>query len=412
VTAPPAEQPSPAHDSLVDPQRRSANLDVLRAIAALMVLCCHAYLLGVWQQRAHEADTIFTMRWSITALLGFAASGVWLFFALSGYLITKPFVRSLVTGEALPRLLPYGVRRGARIYPLYWVVLVATTLVLGSGVIGSSFPAVFLLGHNLVPKREDAVLAVAWTLTIEMLFYLLVPVAALLLRKALGPRVAPARLATIVGFVFVLSTLWTCAAVAVRNPEQRTWLQFVLPGILAMFCPGILLAIAEHPLDGSHWRTWLVSFPRRRFTALVAVAAIVGAALLHDGVSPSDGPYSKGLRPYHLSRPLYALGYGLLLAWALRAPGPRTRLWERLAAVGLISYGIYLIHFFVVTTLRSESWGEDVVPLPHGGLGAYLVHVAFLLVLTLPLAWLSWHAYERPVLTRAIALVDRRRDRA
>ena len=408
TTSLPADIPQPATDSLVDPHRRSANLDVLRALAAIMVLCCHAYILGVWHNTAHETDTIFTTRWMISALLGFGASGVWMFFALSGYLITKPFVRSLVQGDPLPRVVPYGVRRGARIYPLYWAVLLATTLVVGRAAIGGELPAVWLLVHNLVPGRESAVLPVAWTLTIEVLFYLLVPVAAMLLRRCLGWRIRPAHLATIVATVFVLSTAWTFAAGRVPSTERRTWLQLVLPGVLAMFCPGILLAIGEHALDGSRWRYWLQSFPRRGVAGVVAVAALLGAIGLHDG-GISDAQVYAGLRPYHLSRPLYALGYGLLLAWALRAPGPTTRWWDRLAQIGLISYGIYLIHYFVVSTLHSESWGVDVVPLPHAGLGPYLVHVAFLLAITLPLAWVSWHRFERPILERAISFVDRRR---
>jgi peptidoglycan/LPS O-acetylase OafA/YrhL len=397
----------PAADSLVDPRRRSANLDVLRAVAAVMVLCTHAYILGVWRTPPLEPAPILTTRWTIDALLGFGGSGVWLFFALSGYLITKPFIRSLVTGDPLPRLLPYGVRRAARIYPLYWVVLVAMVLVIGRSAIGADLAPVWLLMHNLVPHHESAILPVAWTLTLEVLFYLLVPVAALLLRRCIGRRVPPAHLATVVAAVFVLSTAWTFAAGRVQSTEHRTWLQLVLPGVVAMFCPGILLAIAEHSLEGSRWRYWLQTFPRRRIAGVVAAAALVGALALHDGGVGDTGVHT-GLRPYHLSRPLYALGYGLVLAWALRAPGPRTRWWDRLAAVGLISYGIYLLHYLVATTLHTESWGKGLVPLPHAGFGPYLVHVAFLLAITLPLAWLSWHGFERPVLTRAIALADRR----
>jgi peptidoglycan/LPS O-acetylase OafA/YrhL len=49
-------------------------------------------------------------------------------------------------------------------------------------------------------------------------------------------------------------------------------------------------------------------------------------------------------------------------------------------------------------------------PLHHGGAFAYVVHVAFLLGLTLQIAWASWHFFERPILKRAVAFARRWQD--
>ena len=114
---------APSADSLVDVSVRAPNLDILRAAAATMVLLCHAYQLGdraviITPDGSTAQGAFLSARWTVDALVGLGASGVWLFFGISGYLISKPFVRALVHGEPLPSLLPYSVRRLARLYPL------------------------------------------------------------------------------------------------------------------------------------------------------------------------------------------------------------------------------------------------------------------------------------------------------
>src|SRR5436309_6084224 len=105
--------------------RRSANLDVVRAVAALMVLAAHAVALSVGPGNPSLP------RWADTAV-AFLSNGVWLFFALSGYLIAGPFLRALVAGRAQPPATSYTVRRAARILPAYWIAL-AVAVVFATG---------------------------------------------------------------------------------------------------------------------------------------------------------------------------------------------------------------------------------------------------------------------------------------
>src|SRR4051794_31497697 len=98
--------------------RRSANLDVVRAIAALMVLVAHAVVLSVGAGSAHLSRTAGDT-------VAFLSNGVWLFFALSGYLIAGPFLRALAEGRRQPPVRSYAIRRAARILPAYWVALAA-----------------------------------------------------------------------------------------------------------------------------------------------------------------------------------------------------------------------------------------------------------------------------------------------
>ena len=79
-----------------------------------------------------------------------------------------------------PELVPYALRRGFRIFPLYWVAV--TTVIVVNGLAGTQLwqvPFHYALLQNLVPGQQEALLTVAWTLTIEVLFYVAVPLLAL-----------------------------------------------------------------------------------------------------------------------------------------------------------------------------------------------------------------------------------------
>ncbi len=114
-------------------------------------------------------------------------------------------------------------------------------------------------------------------------------------------------------------------------------------------------------------------------------------------VLSSAAPLRWGVVPYELladaSRPLFAIGYGLLVAAAIRAPawGERRR-WA--LELGLVSYGIYLLHPVVIAVLAQAG----LAPVPHDTLIAYVVNTACLAALTIPLALASWRWLEQPAI--------------
>ncbi len=396
-------------DTLVDQQVRSHNLDILRALAALMVLFFHAYLLGVREINLPAEGAILSMRWLADVSSRFLSTGVWLFFGLSGYLISKPFIDKLINGEQLPPLVPYAIRRAARIYPLYWVTVTATIIILRLGPDDGAgyFPFHYGLVHNVIPKRQTAVLGVAWTLTLEVLFYLLVPIAAIVVaRVCRGRPVRPSTLATLVGLTWLASVVWTALAATLDPGTTQAWARGLFPAMLGMFCPGILLAIGAHSLDGSRWRWWLKEFPYSVWAVPAAIVCLAAAAMLLMGIHYSGRvPGRTWFFLNDLSRPLFAVGYGLVLARAIRSRPWGGRLRGLLVELGLISYGIYLFH--AVLFVAFDDRYPDFIPLHRGGAFAYVVHAIFLAGMTLPLAWVSWHYFERPILKRAVRFANR-----
>jgi peptidoglycan/LPS O-acetylase OafA/YrhL len=366
------------------------TVDALRALAALSVLACHAYALGgrvipVRAQHVYDVPLITL------------ATGVWLFFAISGYVISRPFVMALARGKPLPALGGYSVRRALRIFPLYWVALTAVIAIAGNGGAKAWQLAVHcLLLNNLVPGRQASLFSVAWTLTLEVLFYISVPLLASILHRR--RELDAERLAALVVCSWLLSTAFTAIADLQGDGEIGLWLRGSFLAMWQMFCPGILLALAPE-LRRRSWARALVELPgHRRAWAAAAVLLVCGAVL------GAAAPLRFGVVPYHLlvdsSRPLFALGYGAVLAAAIRRPRLGSS-W--LLELGLVSYGIYLLHAVLLTFLLSPH-GRALVPLPYDGLGAFAVHVAFLTALTIPLAIVSWRWLELPLIRVGRAL--------
>jgi peptidoglycan/LPS O-acetylase OafA/YrhL len=145
--------------------RRSRELDAVRAVAALMVLAGHAYAVS----GSAPSRTLLEPK---AMLVNNGGAGIWLFFALSGYLIAAPFLRALRDGTKLPSFGGYLLRRGARILPAYWVAFAALAVLVPVTMTWWQPLLHGVLLQNLVPGEAQALFFVAWTLGIEVLFYL------------------------------------------------------------------------------------------------------------------------------------------------------------------------------------------------------------------------------------------------
>lgn len=167
-----------------------------------------------------------------------------------------------------------------------------------------------------------------------------------------------------------------------------------------MFCPGLLLAIAPHLRD-PWWRRWVVEFPRQRSAIVLACVAFLAGLLLE-----CDAPLRWGIVPYQLlvdaARPLLAIGYGLGVAWAIRS-----RPWRGgggwLFELGLVSYGLYLIHPLIEAAITKL----DLTPAHGNTVPAFVLNTVVLAVLTVPLAMLSWRRFERPLIDWAKRIARR-----
>ncbi|WP_367387833.1 acyltransferase family protein [Lewinella sp. LCG006] len=162
--------------------RYIAEVDGLRFMAIMPVLVQH---LSERTQRYAAQDWATPLADNFVAFWASRGTiGVFLFFAISGFILGLPFAKYHLQGGRKVGLSQYFWRRLTRLEPPYMVWMVIFFLVLlvkGSYSFGELFPHLGAsLGylHNIVYEDYSVINPVAWSLEIEIQFYLLAPVLA------------------------------------------------------------------------------------------------------------------------------------------------------------------------------------------------------------------------------------------
>lgn len=327
----------------------------MRGFAAAGVVAVHATVFGVYAAEPGIAggpvQGTIDRYGALGQVLISGAAGVLLFFVLSGYLLSRPFVRSWVDGEPFPSIPRYLRNRLLRILPAYWIVL--TVSLLAFGALGASRRQVaetYLLDVDWLTVPINAYLGQAWTLSVEMRFYLLLPLAGLLLLgvRRLGGRRLPrsARIWLLVVTALGLG-LWSATGSDAPSAFRLTFATAAYG-----FAPGVALAAIEQ-LPLRRLLAW-------RRTGVVALAC--GGAGLPLWLYPPA--LAAVARAVHVSPLVLQALVGWLLVGSLlvaqwsgqRLPravdNPLTR-WG-----GSRSYGIYLVHMPVVHWLLPGAVGD------------------------------------------------------
>ena len=337
------------------------EIDGLRAVAVLPVILFHAGL------------PLFPG--------GFA--GVDVFFVISGYLITTLILLDVEGGRfSIGR---FYERRARRILPALFVVM-AVTLPLAFLVMlpsqlrdltdSAAAVAVFLSNFYFLsqvdyfaPDAELQPLLHTWSLAVEEQFYLLFPLAFVLLwRRGRGLTIA------VLAIVAVLS-LMLAAWAAGENPARN----FFFTGTrMWELLAGALAAIGLHgrPLRGNG------------LLAGAGMAMILGAMLVFDGQTPFPSLWT--LVPV----------VGTVLVIMFAGPGTavaRLLSWRGFVGIGLISYSAYLWHQPAFALARIYHVAEPPVWAMAALFGA-----------TLGLAWLTWAWVEQPFRRRPVPLLPQR----
>jgi peptidoglycan/LPS O-acetylase OafA/YrhL len=371
---------------------RWVSIDALRAIAALMVLVSHVVVVSQPDGIAKHVSRL--------------GVGVWIFFAASGYLIAGPYLRALLEGRASPSVRHYAVRRAVRILPAYWVAFAAILLLATGSALSHwwQLPVHALLAQGLVPDELKNLYLVAWSLSVEAIFYVLVPLGAWAIQCALRGRTVPLkRLVAVVMALWGISVAISfCLALAYPLQPGRSLpgnIQVLdLVGSLANFCPGMLVFLAVSAGAGSRWRRRYDAVASRPLPTLVIASLLLLAA--------TQLPFQTSRLAAAAQGPLFGIASGLILATFVHAAWNRT-LTRVLAPIGLVSYGVYLWHWVIVSALVHNN-----VTIVSGvGLPATAVRIAVLMGLTIPIATLSWLFIERPLLRRTAGWERRRKAR-
>ncbi len=381
-----ATDPAASTEPQAEAGQRSSWIPALagyRALAALAVFGFHIASIeppeGPWGE------------WTLP--LGSAA--VSLFFALSGFLIYRPFAW-WAFGRGKPiKAGPFILRRAVRILPLYWTVLTIHLFVFGRG--GANSLGDYLTAYALIQNFRGSLVFippfVAWSLCIELWFSVSLPTIAWILRRVGHGRSLKQRLfIQLFGFGWLagLATVFRIWALSQeRGGGQLLW----FPGYLDWFSAGIILATLS-----TYWQIRVPPVTIRRLAANPALTAFLGLmsywVITKIGVPGGFVPTTAFQT--HSQFSLQAVMSFFLLAAAV-LPNSNLGVAGRLLAsrplawVGSLSYGIYLIHPVVIDEiLARQEMARPVLAL-------------MALTLTTTSAFLIHHLVERP----AAQLIDR-----
>ena len=349
-------------------------LDGLRGIAVLLVVLSHL----------SNADLFLLPGLDFR---GTGKYGVYLFFSLSAFLLTRPLLRDDADLVAPRGWIRYALRRALRILPLYWLVLF-TNWAVTQWAPTPAMPSLTTdewIGHLLFQQGKG----VYWTIPVEVSYYFVLPFVAATYR-ALRLELVAISCATGAAIAFAL-LVWPV-------PEDvRDSLN------VGVYLPIFLLGSYAAAVD-THWNTKRPdSVPRRKHVATalallgaLGIAAIspAGASLIVSQELPKDWMHGHTL-PFGLAWAAVVLGTLHGAAWLERGLSLRA-----LRLIGVVSFSVYLWHIPVARSIVLLGLGNP-------WLVAWAIVVASVAVGIVSFALVEWPFTRSAFVERGIRRIGR-----
>ena len=358
---------------------RLGVLDGLRGLAVLLVVWYHLWEIS-W----------LSPPWWLVFIPATGFIGVHLFFFLSGFVISYPFVRAMILGNPQPTWAHFAWRRFIKIVPSY-LLAIAAAYAIGYAQLqpnASLFPDLIthlLFVHTWFPDRYGTIDGVLWTLAVEVEFYFIFPLIWLCFKR--GPWLTTAAM-------IAIAWAWrSWMAHCCYNTLFPQW-EENLPGYLDIFACGMISAYLFTRF-GNRWRG-------SHLDLVPPMVAIAGFALL--------AVLLQNLYAYRFNdqwagvwqidnRSLLGAAFALIALGSLASP----RWWQilldnaPLRFMATISYNLYLYHQLVGRELLSHRippYAGD----PHYDPEWQIRYTATAFAVAIGQATLVTYLFERPLL--------------
>ncbi len=208
------------------------------------------------------------------------------FFVISGFLLYRPYVAARARGRPVPSAKRYARRRALRILPAYWTTL--TLLAIFPGIVGvlsgdwwRYYGYLQLYSH----RTQGGGIPVAWTLCVEVTYYIALPVWALAVRRITADGGAR----TLLGAEIWPLALVAAGGVAVQLAAAERLIPYQLgvslAGQITWLAIGMGLAgasVAAHQ-DGAMLRRLRAFADRPELCWAVSIAAFAGLMAMVPG---------------------------------------------------------------------------------------------------------------------------------
>ena len=349
------------------------EIDGLRAVAIIAVLFSH---FNLHLTKAMGLDETFLYSQPVSRFLELCGNGVSIFFCISAFILSIPFIEQYLYNKPPVQLKQYYLRRLTRLEVPYLLVLTALfifQLLMMNESFRESLPhyiSSFFYSHNIVYGRRSTINPVAWTLEIEVQFYLLLPlmVKVFLIKHAIGRRL-----------LFIL--LIVCCGYSYAKFDNffiNAHLQYSIFAYLPVFLMGFLLAdlyLQHKQLLKQQSILWDISF----ITGFILVVYCSGDTRF----------YMQWLE--YISYPMLFIG---MLKGTLSNKILTTN-W--LMLIGTMCYSIYLLHYAILyflvdhvsSRLLTNNYYQDL-----------LLQGAMVLPIVLLASLLFYRLVEKPCMDR------------
>lgn len=337
--------------------RRFAGLDGLRAIAIGLVIFHHLLpkvpdgLLRILQENGRY--------------------GVSLFFVISGFLISSLLLREQQKFGAVS-FKRFWARRALRLFPMYYgmlglvMAMVYFTRVFtpeSAAVMQRNLPAYLLYFSNWLPNPTEGPFFFSWSLAAEEQFY-----------TVFGLMMVFAARGTLLRAVVVLLIFKGIATVLIGGAERGHVVWRILLSCQEPILWGVLLGFA---LNSRPVYTRIARFSRS-LPAIAVVLALCIAWMLTGPFRPIAAAEEQLLFP----------AFTFLVAATVMRPVIPVLDHRFCSHVGRVSYGMYLIHWFVIVALQRGLPATTPLPLLYAA-------VAFA---TLAIATVISVVFEQPMI--------------
>ncbi|WP_288456965.1 acyltransferase [uncultured Sphingomonas sp.] len=333
------------------------SIQIGRAVACVLVVIYHLLALS----KDYAGGAFYQ-----PGVSGFKA-GVDIFFVISGVvMVITTFTRFETKGTATR----FFIHRVSRIYPPYWGLAAPLTLywLRNPGGVNAEHGGVDILASwTLAPSDKLPIVPVAWTLTFELMFYL---VFGLFLAFLARRHLSLALLAW--GGVILLAQPFAHLLTSIPLAS------FLTSPFVLEFVGGCLIGLA-------------IVHNKVRFSAgaLAAGCAIFASEFIMLQVAQAPDTLDPRLRVGLYAAPALLTVYGLI---GLERSGAWTNFPRWMVKLGDASYSLYLIHILVFHALYRIAFTKI-----FGGSGAAFLPLAFMT--SIVGGYIYFRLFEQPVST-------------
>mgnify|MGYP003310154612 CR=1 FL=1 len=315
--------------------QRNIGLDITRSMAILLVLMSHCRSIF-----HYDSDLLGEGLWRLS--IG-GLYGVELFFVLSGFLIGRILIKSIVSAKEghgytyISTLKNFWIRRWFRTLPLYWLMLIVNCVFwyYFPKYCWNVDPVSITWKHLFFIQNYDstaiAFFPESWSLCVEEWFYLSIPIMLIILLN-INKHIFRNILALVIVIVAARFIYVLCSG------DGLQWDYGVRKNIfLRMDALGIGVLLAYISLYRETWFSKLSS----KYNLLIGASGVAAIALMY----VSSQSFVEGVFAKTIMFDVITISWGLVMCYLYHVKVNNNLLIKIFTNVSKISYSLYLVHF-------------------------------------------------------------------